>query len=459
MIYHKIALLPLSLAMMLLAQPLAASESESTDPPEAEATSQKPQGDPRMVVPENLLEMPHVRMVDPIDGMQEEFQEILQDDPEGVDDDSLPQEILDKGDTLMDITRLPLTYVQDHVPFFTKRQMIFFGRLELEYDHYSSGVLKDESGFLIRRFRVGLAGQVRFWDGWNYKVEIDLTDSENNLSDAYISWLTPHWGTIRIGNQKVAQTMSGQTSSLSIPFMERPLPVLAFTLNRRLGLGYDLHRNKWGINATVFGVDPNEDAGSDGYAARFYFNPTREQTHVLHIGASWMQLSSDSDARLFARPESNRTDIFLVDTGVWPDVDTGSSLSFELAGSRGPVTLRSEFYRSKWNRSDASDPEFSGWYVEGSWFLTGEMNHYREGKFIRPRISGGGAWELAVRFSTLDLNDDDIEGGTQKNISFGVNWYSPEHWRFMANLIKVDADGPQGEQDPWIIQGRAQYFF
>ena len=43
--------------------------------------------------------------------------------------------------------------------------------------------------------------------------------------------------------------------------------------------------------------------------------------------------------------------------------------------------------------------------------------------------------------------------------SFGVNWYSRAHWRFMANLIKVRSDGPNGKQNPWIAQVRAQYYF
>ena len=31
----------------------------------------------------------------------------------------------------------------------------------------------------------------------------------------------------------------------------------------------------------------------------------------------------------------------------------------------------------------------------------------------------------------------DGEGGTEHNLSFGVNWYSKTHWHFMGNLIKV----------------------
>ena len=430
---------------------------------------------PRIVVPENLGEMPQVEV-----HSREEAAE--RDSSEGGDESSADekhegldklekeldiestelseQPVLEKTDHLVELSRLPLTYIQDHVPFLTKRKIIFFGRLEVDYANYSSGILEDDSGFNVRRFRLGLAGHVRFWPGINYKIEFDLMDGENTLSDAYLSWHSQKWGTFRVGNQKVAQTLSGQTSSLSIPFMEQPLPIDAFTLQRRLGLGWDMHWKKMGANVTVFGKDLNENVGSHGWAARGYLNPTRSGMHVIHFGGSYTQLSSDNDAQFQSRPESHVTDTALVDTGVWPDVGTGTFLGLELAGARGPVTLRSEFYRSEWTRSDSDNPRFKGWYAEASWFLTGEMAHYREGKFIRPNISSDhGAWELAVRYTSIDLNDLDVEGGTEKNLSFGVNWYSKTHWRFMGNLIKVKSDGPFGEQNPWIVQFRAQYYF
>lgn len=369
--------------------------------------------------------------------------------------------LLDTSDKVMDFTRMPLTWIQENVPFLTKRNIIFFGRLELDGAWYSSGVLEDDSGFSMRRFRLGLAGRVRIWPGWNYKVEVDLTDGENNLSDVYLSWRSEKWGTFRIGNQKVAQTLSGQTSSLTIPFMERPLPILAFTLQRRLGLGWDTQLKKVGANITVFAGDPNQGVGSHGWAARGYFNPIKKPSGVFHVGGSFMQIATDGDAQISARPESHVTDIQLVDTGPWSDVGTSSALGLEMAGSRGPVTLSSEFYRTQWSLSEGDSPKFHGWYAEASWFLTGEMAHYRDGKFIRPTILGDrGAWEVAFRFSAADLNDEEIQGGKQRNLSFGVNWYSKTHWRFMGNLIKVRADdGPYGKQDPWIAQLRVQYYF
>jgi len=444
--------------------------------PQTDLEEQQGLENPRIVVPENLQEMPEVRTVsDQKDSdnaqIDEDSDSALLDKPkeklEEFEDElqlesaDRGRELLDKTDRLMEISRKPLTYVQEHVPFLTKRNIIFFGRLELDGARYSSGVLKDDSGFTIRRFRVGLAGHVRPWPGWNYKIEFDLTDGENSLSDAYLSWRSDKWGTFRIGNQKVAQTLAGQTSSLSETFMERPLPVLAFTLQRRIGLGWDTHLKRLGANVTVFAGDPNKGVGSQGWAARGYFNPARGRGHVFHVGGSFMQLSSDDDAQIRARPESHVTDIRLVDTGIWADVGTSSALGLELAGSRGPVTFKSEFYRTEWSRAEVDNTQAKGWYAEASWFLTGEMAHYRDGKFIRPNISSDrGAWEVAVRFSAIDLNDEDVQGGTEKNLALGVNWYSRTHWRFMGNLIKVKADdGPYGKQDPWIAQFRIQYYF
>lgn len=423
---------------------------------------------PRIVAHENLDEMSQVRTVAPGEAASGSAE---QDETETVEDevgavkgglsDTGGGAVLDRTDRLLEMSRRPLIYVQENVSFFSKRNILFLGRLEADYAHYSDGVLEDDSGFSVRRFRLGLAGQVAFWPGWNYKVEMDLTDGENALSDAYLSRRSEKWGTFRIGNQKVAQTLSGQMSSLSIPFMERPLPVLAFTLTRRLGVGWDTHLRKLGANITVFSRDPNKGVGSKGWAVRGYFNPSRERFHVVHVGFSYMSLTSDDDARFRARPESDVTNTRLVDTGVFTGVGESAALGLELAGARGPFTLKSEFYRAEWSVSGQSDPKFSGWYAEASWFLTGEQAHYRDGKFIRPNIQrDNGAWELAFRYSSVDLNDGAVQGGLQNNTAIGINWYSRMRWRFMANLIKVRAkEGPFGKQEPWITQVRVQYFF
>ena len=78
------------------------------------------------------------------------------------------------------------------------------------------------------------------------------------------------------------------------------------------------------------------------------------------------------------------------------------------------------------------------------------------------RHGGKGAFELAARASYVDLNDRDIIGGEQANLSLGLNWYPNSSWRLMLNLIKVlDVKRPgsiyDGE-DPLILSLRGQWY-
>ncbi len=64
---------------------------------------------------------------------------------------------------------------------------------------------------------------------------------------------------------------------------------------------------------------------------------------------------------------------------------------------------------------------------------------------IRSRSTGGGwgAWEIAGRVSTIDLNDQlgsafGIAGGRQTVYAAGLNWYVNNNIRFMLNYLHGD---------------------
>jgi phosphate-selective porin OprO/OprP len=110
-------------------------------------------------------------------------------------------------------------------------------------------------------------------------------------------------------------------------------------------------------------------------------------------------------------------------------------------------------------------PTFSGWYVEGSWILTGETKAYSPaainnevGGFNGPvpsrpfSMSGGswGAFELVARYSNTDLNWHTnqlattsqlagVLGGEERVIALGLNWYLNRNVRVMIddNIISV----------------------
>ena len=59
---------------------------------------------------------------------------------------------------------------------------------------------------------------------------------------------------------------------------------------------------------------------------------------------------------------------------------------------------------------------------------------------------GWGAWELAARYSTLDLTDGAIDGGEMDIWSVGLNWWLTPY--FQANMnyryITLDKGGIRG---------------
>jgi phosphate-selective porin OprO and OprP len=92
--------------------------------------------------------------------------------------------------------------------------------------------------------------------------------------------------------------------------------------------------------------------------------------------------------------------------------------------------------------------------------MTGESHRYNvaNGSFAGPRpfvpftMNGGrGAWELALRYSHTDLNDNEglagaaasaesVRGGVQNIWTFGVNWYLNSQVRLLFNYLHIDVD-------------------
>lgn len=149
------------------------------------------------------------------------------------------------------------------------------------------------------------------------------------------------------------------------------------------------------------------------------------------------------------------------------DTETFEADEYDLFGAEaamvyGPFSLQGEFMHAATNTLDSMDPSFSGFYVMASYFLTGENRAYKGGLFsrVKPKrnfgAGGPGAWELAARYSRVDLTDGDIEGGELDDVSVGLNWYLNPNTRFMFGYVHADLDAV-GEAD--MFQMRAQVDF
>jgi phosphate-selective porin OprO/OprP len=135
--------------------------------------------------------------------------------------------------------------------------------------------------------------------------------------------------------------------------------------------------------------------------------------------------------------------------------------NLELATILGSFSAQAEFTGSYVHRPGSGsgvarggrDPFFFGGYGFVSYFLTGERRNYELGKGRFGRVSplanfnpargDWGAWEVAARFSYLDLTDRDIRGGEQWDVTAGLNWYLFPNLRFMLNYVHFDVNDRQ----------------
>src|SRR5262249_18049401 len=146
------------------------------------------------------------------------------------------------------------------------------------------------------------------------------------------------------------------------------------------------------------------------------------------------------------------------------------TLGPELALVLGSFTLQAEWAGQFLTRAvdPAGQPQgtvfFHGGYVQALYFLTGEHQEYkkREGVFGRviptrnyrlkkhEECHSLGAWQVGVRFSYLDLNDQGIQGGQIYDWTVGLNWFLNPNMMVQLNYILEHRDAPQGVVQGWI---------
>jgi phosphate-selective porin OprO/OprP len=314
------------------------------------------------------------------------------------------------------------------------------GRIDAIYTYYDEDNVDLGSGTEFRRVRLFAQGDIA--DDWQYKSQIDFAGNDASLKDAYIRYTGWDFARITVGQFKQEQSLEALTSSKYITFIEKAM-VTSLYPDRRIALGMAGDSGPWHYAASVFGDQEGVDGDNSeglGVAGRLTWGP-RFGDSQLHIGGSvnWQDPTGDR-WRVRVRPETHQTSTRLVDTGTLEQVDDIVTYGVEGAWVLGPWSVQGEWLQQSINREDGDldEPDLSGWYAYASWFITGETRSYKNGMFGRTKAAN--AWEIAVRYSTLDLEDSGIEGGKEENWTFGLNYYVNPYLRFQLNYVMADAD-------------------
>lgn len=63
-------------------------------------------------------------------------------------------------------------------------------------------------------------------------------------------------------------------------------------------------------------------------------------------------------------------------------------------------------------------------------------------------MEAGGAWQIAARYSHLDLTDDNIAGGVSDEYTLGLNWHWSPYAKVQFNYIigEINDHRPVGGQ-------------
>ncbi len=159
-------------------------------------------------------------------------------------------------------------------------------------------------------------------------------------------------------------------------------------------------------------------------------------------------------------------------------------LGFELDWTPGPTSLRAEWIQTREDRlgqglgdRDLSDVLGTGWYVSGTWIITGQDKDQNI-SMRRAVIRGGpGAIELAARYEVLGFGSASQDGPAESNPraenilensdrlwTAGVNWYPMEHVKVVVNGIHESFEDSQrtplaGETAFWSGVVRLQIVF
>jgi phosphate-selective porin OprO/OprP len=333
-------------------------------------------------------------------------------------------------------------------------------------------------GTEFRRGRIFFSGTV--YDRVIFKANYEFAntgDGEVNMKDAFIGLKdVGPLGTVLVGHMKEPLSLEAQTSSKYITFMERALPV-AFSAARNTGFvtrntAFEKHLF-WqtgafkDTNDSGFGFD---DDGRWNVSGRLVGVPLFEDDgeKVVHLGFGYShQFRGGSDFMLSyrQRPESHLAPFF-VDTGSTIPTNNINIINPEFAIVWGPASFQAEYVRAFVEGDDGTkNSTFWGAYAQLSYFLTGERRNYRLGKAsfgrVRPTANFNpmkgdwGGFEIAARYSYLDLNDEFVRGGKMWDITAGINWHLFPNTRVMLNYVHSELDSRLISPDPDDVDGNA----
>jgi phosphate-selective porin OprO/OprP len=303
----------------------------------------------------------------------------------------------------------------------------------------------------------------------------------SGIENAYLSYtgFHPFDGKLAIeaGVMDLDYTLDESTSSNNIVFMERASSgliaqnIAAGDFRSAIGARWFTDRIWAGAYATgpatgaihsASSLNPNGTTEQTGAIARVAGQVVSGNDYSVHLGgeAEWLiraphdEITGAQTLTMSDRPELRIDPTTLISTGALAGVSGAQVYSGEAAATYGPLWVQGEYFWYNVDRNNNPIPltsvKFDGGYAQASYVLTGERHKYIAESASYGGIvpanpfslsSGGwGAWEIAGRISTMNLNDqlataNGVAGGRQTIYTAALNWYINGNVRFMFDYL------------------------
>lgn len=327
-------------------------------------------------------------------------------------------------------------------------------------------LVKDQ--FKVRDFRLLFSGQFKFKReiSWRTGIMYDASSDSWLFRETGIMVGVPEISSyFFVGRTKEGFSMSKVMNGYAGWAFERQMaidviPILADGLK---WMGY-LPKQKLFWNLGVYTDWLSKGQSFSTYQSQFDirvgWNPISHvnKHKMLHLGINYRYGKvADDQIQLRSRPEANPAPYFIT-TGKFSATHS-NHIGYEMYFQSGKWLLGSEYYWHKFSSVTENNPLFNGGELMISYILTGESRRYATSTSIygfvpvKKSVFKGGLGEIdaLLRFSTLDLNGGNIQGGKFWRLTPMFNWYlSPE--------LRFELGYGYGVLDRFGIKGITQFF-
>jgi phosphate-selective porin OprO/OprP len=341
--------------------------------------------------------------------------------------------------------------------FGDRLRVDFRGRFQSDFTRSEASTNEDGDLGDIEKKRIGFEGSVgKLFD---FEVSREL-DSSRPWRDAYVDYRQFDVVRVQAGRFKVPFSLDENTGGGNLDFANRSMAATALAPGRDQGVM--VHGRLWGrllsYEAGLFTHD------GDNARVRDELSSAAGRTAALRLStaiggksgvhAAVAVASSDVPTTIWTiRGRTALGDTFFP-SALWIQGQR-RRFGLEARWAGGPVSLQSEYMRLTQERrdqgvmGDLAPAHASGWYVSGTWAVTGE----RKGRKIQTQApsvfkGGRGAVELAVRLEELTFGDlnaagaslspraETVLGNHDRALTLGVNWYLSPNLKLQGNAIR-----------------------